>query len=136
MHFDIYKAGGILLKDRTMLVERSRGKEIYLAPGGKVEQDETPEQTVIRELGEEVGITVTAEQLDFFGTFYAPAATHPDQTIRMDVFVVQNWEGDPKPGAEVQELRWITSTIPAGIYVGSIFAHEVIPRLKERDLID
>lgn len=136
MQFDIYKAGGILLKDRKMLVERSRGKEIYLAPGGKVEADETPEQTVIRELAEEVGLVVTCEQLEFFGTFYAPAATHPEQTIRMDVYLVKDWQGEPKPGAEVEELTWITSDIPAGIPVGSIFAYEVIPRLKERDLID
>ena len=44
--------------------------------------------------------------------------------------------GDITPDNEVEEIRWITSDIPSDINVGSIFAHEVIPRLKQQDLID
>ena len=54
----------------------------------------------------------------------------------MNVFVVKKWEGEPSPHAEVREILWVTSNLPKDIKVGSIFEHEVIPRLKEQNLID
>ena len=69
-------------------------------------------------------------------TFYAKAAGAEDKTIRMDVFIVRNWLGEPVPNGEVEEILWITSQIPKTIKVGSIFEHEVIPRLKAKNLID
>ena len=38
--------------------------------------------------------------------------------------------------AEVEEMRWLDSDVPHDITVGSISQHEIIPRLKARDLID
>lgn len=40
------------------------------------------------------------------------------------------------PDSEVEEIRWITSSLPGDIEVGSIFAHEVLPRLKAQGLVD
>ena len=55
---DIHKASGILLQDRKVLVTRSRGKENFVHPGGKLEQGETPKQALVRELKEELNIDV------------------------------------------------------------------------------
>lgn len=38
--------------------------------------------------------------------------------------------------SEVEEIRWITSSVPLDLKVGSIFAHEVLPRLKNLGLVD
>lgn len=50
---DIHKAGGILIKDRKFLVERSKNKTFFIAPGGSIEPRETPKQALVRELKED-----------------------------------------------------------------------------------
>ncbi|HEV2412730.1 MAG TPA: NUDIX domain-containing protein [Candidatus Saccharimonadales bacterium] len=133
---DIHKAGGIIIRNKRLLVERSKDKEFFIAPGGSVEPGETPGQALVRELREEFQITVKEDDIKPFGTFYAQAAGQEDKTVQMDVFTVGEWEGEPTPDNEVEEIRWITSTPPEDIKVGSIFEHEVLPRLKEVGLID
>src|SRR6266550_572038 len=71
---DIYKAAGIILRDRKMLVERSVGKPAFIAPGGRLQDGESAEQALIRELKEEFDITVQPEDLQPFGNFSATAA--------------------------------------------------------------
>lgn len=134
--FDIHKSGGIIIRDRKLLVERSFGKEFFIAPGGSIELGETPRQALVRELQEEFAIDVDENNLVEFGTFFAEAAGRDGKTLRMDVFTVQGWDGEPRPNSEVEEIRWITSDIPGDMRVGSIFEHEVVPRLKQQDLID
>lgn len=136
-NYDIHKAAGIMIKDRRLLVERSKGKDVFVAPGGKLEAGETSTQAVIRELKEEFQLDITENNLEEFGTFYAEAAGshNTGKRLRMDVFIVEN-VGEIVPDSEVEEIRWISSKIPADIEVGSIFAHEVLPRLKEQGLVD
>jgi 8-oxo-dGTP pyrophosphatase MutT (NUDIX family) len=135
--YDIHKAAGIIIKDRRLLVERSKGKDVFVAPGGKLEQGQTSIQAAIRELKEEFQLSVAESDLEEFGTFYAEAAGshNAGKKLRMDVFIVKN-AGEIIPDSEVEEIRWISSNLPADIEVGSIFAHEVLPRLKEQDLVD
>lgn len=135
-NFDIHKSGGIIIRDKKLLVEKSFDKDFFIAPGGSIEEGETPKQALVRELQEEFAIDVKEDDLQEFGVFYADAAGQEGRKVRMDVFTVQGWESDPRPNSEVEEIRWITSQIPEGIKVGSIFEHDVIPRLKELDLID
>ncbi len=134
-HYDIYKSGGIILRDKKLLVEKSIGKDFYIAPGGSIEAGESSKQALVRELMEEFSITTHEEDFEPFGTFYAEAAGQETKVIRMDVFIVKKFEGEPTPSSEVEFIKWIDSDIPADIKVGSIFEHEVIPRLKERGLI-
>ncbi|MBX4210763.1 NUDIX domain-containing protein [Candidatus Parcubacteria bacterium] len=133
---DIHKAGGILIKDRKILVARAEKKEVFFAPGGKIEAGETVEGALIRELKEEFLITVYKDDLEMFGTFYADAMGHNGKTIQMDVFIVKKWIGDPLPHMEIEEILWINSKVPKTVKIGSIFEHDVIPRLKKSNLID
>ncbi|HSX17050.1 MAG TPA: NUDIX domain-containing protein [Patescibacteria group bacterium] len=133
---DIFKASGIIIVDRKVLVERSKGKEYFIHPGGKIEPGETPQQAVIRELKEEFQIDVAAEDLELFDQNSAPAANSPEVDVHMHVYLVKKWRGDIKPDSEVEEIRWLTSAVPQDIKVGSIMEHETIPKLKAEDLID
>lgn len=133
---DVYKAGGILIKDGKFLVTRSKGKDIFYAPGGRIEQGEDPEVALIRELDEELSIRVKKESLKFFGTFIHPSAGENHLTIKMDVFLVEAWEGVVVPSHEIEEFLWITSRPPSDLKIGSIFGEEVLPRLKAKGLIE
>lgn len=133
---DIYKAAGILIKDRKLLIEKSNDKEFFIAPGGSIEEGETPKEALVRELNEEFGITVKQEEFEEFGHFHAQAAGQKDRVVHMNVYIVKKWKGEPAPHAEVEKILWVTSDLPKDIKVGSIFEHEVIPLLKKQNLID
>jgi 8-oxo-dGTP diphosphatase len=133
---DIYKASGIILIDRKVLVERSKGKDHFVHPGGKIEPGETAKQAVVRELKEEFSIDVREEDLAPFDKNSAPAAHSPEVDVHMEVFLVKRWQGDITPDNEVEEIRWLTSDVPKDIKIGSIMEYETIPKLKAANLID
>jgi 8-oxo-dGTP diphosphatase len=133
---DIHKAAGIIIVDRKLLVERSVGKEFFIAPGGSIEKGETAKQALVRELKEEFDIDVKEAELEEFGTFYDRAAGQEHLTFREDVFWVRKWEGEPTPSSEVEEIAWLTTKIPEGMKIGSTFQFQVMPRLKAQDFID
>lgn len=129
----IHKAAGIIIRDKKLLVERSKGRKFFISPGGSIEQGETSEQALVRELKEEFQINVTEENIKKFGTFEAAAAEQENKTVVMEVFIVERWEGEPHPDSEVEEIAWVDSS--SKILLGSIFEHEVMPRLKSAQLI-
>jgi 8-oxo-dGTP diphosphatase len=91
---------------RVLLAQRPAGRAmagLWEFPGGKVEAGERPEQTVIRELSEELGISVTEACLAPL-TFASHA--YPDFHLLMPLYVCRRWEGAVTP-KEGQELVWV-----------------------------
>ena len=93
---------------RILLAQRPAGKPmagLWEFPGGKVEADETPEETLIRELQEELGITTKVACL-------APLtfASHSYETFHllMPLYICRRYEGIPQ-GLEGQALKWVRS---------------------------
>ena len=70
-------------------------------PGGKIESGESPQEAVIRELEEEVGIVVTSLQ-----PFDKLEYQFPDRHITLWFRLVDSWEGAPW-GKECQPGRWV-----------------------------
>lgn len=133
---DIHKAGGVLLKNRRFLMTRAKSKDFFIAPGGKVKSGESVQAALKRELKEELDIEVDVGDLEEFGTFYAPAAEDEDKYLQMDVFLVNKWSSKILPAGEVEEILWVNSSLTPNTKVGSIFNHDVLPKLKEENLID
>jgi 8-oxo-dGTP diphosphatase len=91
---------------RVLLAQRPQGKPmagLWEFPGGKVEHGERPEQTLIRELKEELGITVSEDCLAPL-TFASHA--YPDFHLLMPLYVCRRWEGTVT-ATEGQQLAWV-----------------------------
>lgn len=114
---------------------RSVGKDFFVAPGGKLEPGESTIEALVRELKEELDIAINTPSLENLGTFHANAAGSADKKLRMDVYIVWEYDGTITPTSEVEELRWVNS-LTDDISIGSIFQHDVAPLLKKRGLID
>jgi 8-oxo-dGTP diphosphatase len=92
---------------RVLLARRPEGKAmagLWEFPGGKVEAGERPEQTVIREFAEELGVTIQEACL---APFAFASHSYDDFHLLMPVFVCRRWEGAPQP-KEGQTLAWVT----------------------------
>ncbi|XYK79252.1 MAG: 8-oxo-dGTP diphosphatase MutT [Labrenzia sp.] len=91
---------------RILLAQRPEGKSmagLWEFPGGKVETGERPEETLIRELREELGIEVNEACLAPL-TFASHA--YEDFHLLMPLYICRRWEGTPR-GRENQALKWV-----------------------------
>jgi 8-oxo-dGTP diphosphatase len=91
---------------RVLLTERPAGKTmagLWEFPGGKIEAGERPEQTLIRELKEELGIDVQEPCLAPL-TFASHA--YPEFHLLMPLYVCRRWEG-LATAREGQRLAWV-----------------------------
>jgi 8-oxo-dGTP diphosphatase len=70
-------------------------------PGGKVEEAETDEAALHRELHEELGVTVRRSVP--IGHF---AHDYPDRQVAISLWMVREFEGEPR-GLDGQALRWV-----------------------------
>ena len=50
--------------------------------------------------------------------------------------MVPRWDGELSINSEIEEMRWVSCADITDMKVGSIFQYEIIPTLKEQDLID
>ena len=91
---------------RVLIAQRPAGRPmagLWEFPGGKLDAGERPEDTLIRELKEELGISVEENCL-------APLAfashTYPDFHLLMPLYVCRRWQGTVTP-LEGQNLAWV-----------------------------
>ena len=93
-------------QSRLLLAERPKGKPmtgLWEFPGGKIHANETPEQALVRELYEELGLTLDPKNLLPL-TFASHA--YSEFHLLMPVFACRVWQGTPHP-KEGQSFAWV-----------------------------
>lgn len=91
---------------RVLLAQRPEGKQLaglWEFPGGKVETGETPEETLIRELQEELGIITQAACL---APLTFASHTYDDFHLLMPLYICRRYEGIAR-GMEGQAIKWV-----------------------------
>ncbi|TPK45303.1 (deoxy)nucleoside triphosphate pyrophosphohydrolase [Mesorhizobium sp. B2-5-4] len=91
---------------RVLLAQRPQGKQLaglWEFPGGKVEAGETPEQCLIRELHEEIGIET---EIPCLAPLTFASHSYDDFHLLMPLFVCRRFRGIAQP-REGQALKWV-----------------------------
>ncbi|RKG40368.1 NUDIX hydrolase [Acinetobacter rongchengensis] len=97
-------AAVILNEQNQLLLVRKKNTQFFMQVGGKLEVNELPEQTMLREIHEEIGVKATIQQ--FIGRFETQAANEADHQLVSYVYQV-DLNQVPKIDAEIAEMKWI-----------------------------
>ena len=101
---------GLLLRgQKVLMAHRVRSRRNYPGtwrfPGGHVEEGQTPEQALGRELSEEIG--VLAGSWPFLQRF-DDSKINPENPVTFHFFVVDDWQGEPTNiGGQHIQVRWV-----------------------------
>ena len=100
----------VVVNDQDILIAHRSADQhqggLWEFPGGKVEANESPEAALIRELDEEVALSVRSEQIS---PLMQIPFQYPDKSVLLDVMWVDSNINDAllAHGAEGQEVRWV-----------------------------
>jgi 8-oxo-dGTP diphosphatase len=120
-------AAALLLgADGRMLLVRKRGTEAFMQPGGKIEKHEPPAVALVRELKEELGLTVDSAAPAYLGRFTAPAANEAGRLVEAEMFGVVVAQA-VAPTAEIDAIVWIEPALPTGLTLAPLTRDHILP---------
>lgn len=97
--------------NRVLLAQRPEGKAmagLWEFPGGKVESGETPEESLVRELAEELGVTATIPCL---APLTFASHTYDNFHLLMPLYICRRYEAPADLGTNIgkenQALKWV-----------------------------
>jgi 8-oxo-dGTP diphosphatase len=97
----------VRVEDGRILCARSRGKDVFYIPGGKLEAGETELDALLREIKEELAVDLVPETVRAFGTYRARAHGHADGVEVVMSCYTADYQGVPSASAEIEELDWL-----------------------------
>ena len=98
----------ILNNKKEFLTARKRGATHFMMIGGKVSNNETPLEALIRETKEEIGIDVSLYDKRLLGEHTSIAINEKDTQVTATIYTFTLPDINPKPHAEIEELKWLT----------------------------
>jgi 8-oxo-dGTP diphosphatase len=114
-----------------LLLVRKRGTDRFMQAGGKIDAGETAADALVRELREELAVTVAADDLVYLGRFDAPAANEAGYVVDAEVFFA-SLDGTPVASAEIEELIWMSPSDAGGVRLAPLTSDVLLPLLAER----
>jgi 8-oxo-dGTP pyrophosphatase MutT (NUDIX family) len=132
---DYNKVGLLVVQEgRILLCRKRRGAALFILPGGCIEDAETPEQCLRREIHEELGPGVEARDVRYLGTYSDVAAGDEAKMVEVQLYSGE-LTGRPEPHSEIAELVWFGPADDRSLLAPSI-ARKILPDLLARKLLD
>jgi 8-oxo-dGTP diphosphatase len=130
----VRKFAWILIRGRKVLFARSKSQDtLFYTVGGKPEEGETEEESLMRETLEETGVLLKRESIKHLHTFMGPCHGYVEGTVlEMHCYAAEP-DGEAVASSEIAELAWLGSsdthlTTPMGV--------TILEWLRDQDLID
>lgn len=98
---------------QQLLLVRKQNTAFFMQVGGKLEINEDPEQALLREIEEEIGVSATIIQ--FVGRFETAAANESGYQLISYVYLV-DLSNPPQIAAEIAEMRWVDPNLSQAAY--------------------
>jgi 8-oxo-dGTP diphosphatase len=89
---------------QRILLVRVRDNELWYLPGGTIEEGESDEAALIREIAEELGVALDVASISRAVTITGPAYGREDE-VELNCFTA-SWTGEMTARAEITELGW------------------------------
>jgi 8-oxo-dGTP diphosphatase len=104
----IDKLAWIEIKDNSILLTKSYGKDKFYIPGGKREINETDEEALAREIYEELSVAINKNTLKFIGVFEAQAHGQPEGVFVKMTCYAGDYFGELNASSEIETIKWFT----------------------------
>jgi 8-oxo-dGTP diphosphatase len=104
---EIDKIAFIEIQKGKILSTKSKGKTKYYIPGGKRESGESDEQTLIREIAEELSVTIIPNTAEYIGTFSAQSDGEKEGINVIMTCYKAKYSGNLKANSEIEEIKWL-----------------------------
>ena len=106
-HIIIDKIALIKIKNGQVLSTKSKGKNKYYFPGGKREIGESDEQTLIREIKEELSVEIIQKSYKYIGTLEAQSDGMKEGIIVKMTCYSAEYYGTLKASNEIEDIKWL-----------------------------
>ena len=104
----IDKVAWIHTKDNKILATLSKGKATYYIPGGKREGNETDEQTLFREIKEELDVEVVLDSIEYLEVYEAQSdGAKKGVNVKMTCYL-GDYVGELKASSEIERFEWLS----------------------------
>ena len=107
---EVDKIAFIHIVDGKILSTRTKGRNKFYIPGGKREAHETDEETLVREIKEELAVHIIRETISYLGTFKAQSDGATEGVIVKMTCYTAEYNGNLKASSEIEELRWLDTS--------------------------
>jgi 8-oxo-dGTP diphosphatase len=104
---EIDKIAFIEIQNGQILSTRSKGKKTYYIPGGKREKGESDEQTLIREIAEELSVAILPNTATYIGSFSAQSDGAEEGIRVLMTCYKAKYIGHLKANSEIEEIKWL-----------------------------
>ncbi|MGM5630285.1 NUDIX domain-containing protein [Apibacter raozihei] len=104
----LHTSGLLICNKNSILLAYSTNKKAWYLPGGKIEKGETALQALVREIQEEINVTLDVNRLSYFCHITAPAYGEKQNiSMEQECFKYKLLpEEKPTPSKEIEELRF------------------------------
>jgi 8-oxo-dGTP diphosphatase len=124
-------AAAITRDDGKFLLVRKQGTSKFMQAGGKLDRGEDARMALVRELYEELALSIEPQHAQYLGQFCAPAANEAGMSVLADQFLL-HIDVDVSPMAELEEICWVTLDEALELPLAPLLKDVVIPLLKSR----